>query len=92
MDYQLLYEILILNFFKAVAFLLPAKWIENPSEQTIILMHADAEEDVKKLEELIRSRIPDLGGVETIFVGPVIGTHCGPGTVASCFMGIERKF
>ncbi len=69
-----------------------AQWIENPSEQTIILMHADAEEDVKKLEELIRSRIPDLGGVETIFVGPVIGTHCGPGTVASCFMGIERKF
>lgn len=69
-----------------------AEWIENPSEQTIIIMHADAPEDAQKLEELLRSRIPDLGGIETIFVGPVIGTHCGPGTVGSCFMGIERKF
>lgn len=69
-----------------------AEWIENPSEQTIIVMHADAQEDAQKLIELIRSRIPDIGGIDTIFVGPVIGTHCGPGTVASCFLGVERKF
>lgn len=37
LDYQLLYEILILNFFKAVAFLLPAKWIENPSASDVSL-------------------------------------------------------
>ena len=23
-------------------------------------------------------------------VGPVIGAHCGPGTLAFCFMGKER--
>ncbi len=55
-------------------------------------MHADALNDAKKLEELILERIPEVGGIEVIFVGPVIGSHCGPGTVASCFMGIERKF
>lgn len=68
-----------------------AQFIENPEEQTLILMHADAPEDVKRLEELIRQRIPNIGGIMTIFVGPVIGTHCGPGTVASCFMGQERQ-
>lgn len=64
--------------------------IENASEQTIIIMHADAAEDANRLEDLIRQRIPDIGGVEQIFVGPVIGAHCGPGTVAACFMGKVR--
>lgn len=67
-----------------------AQNIENPESQTIIIMHADAPEDAKRLEELIRQRIPELKGVMTIFVGPVIGTHCGPGTVASCFLGKEK--
>lgn len=64
--------------------------IEDPEGQTIIIMHADAPEDAKRLEELVRQRIPNLGGVLPILVGPVIGTHCGPGTVACCFMGKER--
>ena len=67
-----------------------AQNIENPESQEIIIMHADAPEDAARLEELIRQRIPELKGVMTIFVGPVIGTHCGPGTVASAFMGKER--
>ncbi len=67
-----------------------AQYIENPGEQMIIIMHADAPDDVKRLEELLRARIPELKEIMTIFVGPVIGTHCGPGTVASCFLGQER--
>jgi len=67
-----------------------AENIENPESQTLIVMHADAPEDARRLEELIRQRIPELRETMTIFVGPVIGTHCGPGTVASCFMGKER--
>jgi len=67
-----------------------AQNIENPADQTLIIMHADVPEDAKRPEDLIRQRIPDLKDIMTIFVGPVIGTHCGPGTVASCFMGKER--
>lgn len=67
-----------------------AQNIINPEEQTLIVMHADAPEDCKRLEELIRKQIPNLRDVMTIFIGPVIGTHCGPGTVASCFLGVER--
>lgn len=67
-----------------------AQNIENPEKQTMIIMHADAPEDAARLEQLIRQLVPNIGGIMTIFVGPVIGTHCGPGTVASCFMGKER--
>ncbi|MCE5342330.1 MAG: DegV family protein [Eubacteriales bacterium] len=67
-----------------------AENIEDPQEQVIIILHADAKEDANKLEALIRERLPQLKGVEQYFVGPVIGAHCGPGTVASCFMGKVR--
>lgn len=64
--------------------------IEKPEAQTMIILHADAIEEAKRLEELIRQRIPNIGGIDIQFVGPVIGTHCGPGTVVSCFFGKER--
>ncbi|MDD3213915.1 MAG: DegV family protein [Eubacteriales bacterium] len=64
--------------------------IEDPENQDVVILHADAKEDADRLEALIRERLPQLKGVEQYFVGPVIGAHCGPGTVASCFMGKER--
>ncbi len=67
-----------------------AELIDNPAGQEIIIMHADAEEDAKRLEALIRERVPSLGKVNTVFIGPVIGAHAGPGTIASVFMGKER--
>ena len=67
-----------------------AEHIENPEDQELVILHADALEDADRLEALIRERVPNLGSVTKQFVGPVIGAHCGPGTVASCFMGKER--
>ncbi len=67
-----------------------AEFIENPEEQDLIILHADALEDANRLEALIRERVPQIRGVEKHFVGPVIGAHCGPGTVAACFLGKER--
>jgi DegV family protein with EDD domain len=67
-----------------------AENIADPAGQEMVIMHADAEEDAKRLEALIRERVPNLGKVNIVFVGPVIGAHCGPGTVASVFMGKER--
>ncbi|MDR0898133.1 MAG: DegV family protein [Oscillospiraceae bacterium] len=68
-----------------------AQNIENPESQTLIVMHADAIDDAQRLADLIRQRVPTLRDIMFVFVGPVIGTHCGPGTVASCFMGKERS-
>jgi DegV family protein with EDD domain len=68
-----------------------AENIENPESQTMIIMHADCLEDAQRLEELIRQKVPNIKDIHTIMVGPVIGAHCGPGTLASCFLGKERS-
>lgn len=67
-----------------------AENIEDAEGQEVMILHADAKEDADRLEALIRERLPNVGGVNQEFVGPVIGAHCGPGTVAACFMGKER--
>jgi DegV family protein with EDD domain len=67
-----------------------AELIEDPAGQTLIIIHADVPEDARRLEELLRKTVPDIGDIMIVPVGPVIGTHCGPGTLASCFLGKER--
>lgn len=64
--------------------------IDDPADANMIILHADAPEDAARLEALVRERIPSLGDIQTYYVGPVIGAHCGPGTVAVCFFGKER--
>lgn len=67
-----------------------AESIDNPAEANMFILHADAPEDAERLEALMRERVPELGEITTHYVGPVIGAHCGPGTVAVCFFGKER--
>lgn len=68
-----------------------AENIEDPENQTVLVLHADAPEDAQRLKELLLQRIPAIRDVRIQIVGPVIGAHCGPGTLASVFMGKERK-
>jgi len=61
----------------------------DPASQTVFISHGDVPEDAKYVEQLIRDRL----GVKTIFInpiGPVIGTHSGPGTVALFFLARQR--
>lgn len=67
-----------------------AEMIEDAANQTLVIIHADALEDAERLKDLIVQKIPQIRDIEILSVGPVIGAHCGPGTVASCFMGKER--
>ena len=53
------------------------------------MLHADAKEDAAKLAIMVHDRIPGLT-VRMENVGPVIGAHAGPGTLALCFIGKER--
>lgn len=71
---------------------LTAENIEHPEEQTLILMHGDVPEEAEALAAMIRARIPTLKGIRIQIVGPVIGCHCGPGTLACVFMGRERQY
>ena len=67
-----------------------AENIDDPANAMPVIIHADAPEDAQRLEKLLHERIPGLPEVQTWYVGPVIGAHCGPGTIAVCFFGKER--
>ena len=61
----------------------------NPAEQTVFISHGDALEDAQYVEKLVREHF----GVQTVYInpiGPVIGTHSGPGTVALFFLAQKR--
>ena len=61
----------------------------DPAEQTVFISHGDCLEDAEYLAQRIRETM----GAKEIFidyVGPVIGAHSGPGTLALFFIGKER--
>ncbi len=61
----------------------------NPSEQIVFISHGDCIGDAEYVAEMVRSRF----GVRDIIinnVGPVIGAHSGPGTLALFFLGSPR--
>lgn len=61
----------------------------NPFEQTIFISHGDCLDEALKVGNLIKERY----GVKDIVynhIGPIIGAHSGPGTIAVFFMGSSR--
>ena len=56
---------------------------------TVFISHADCMKDVRELEELLKNRYGAKVSIITD-VGPVIGAHSGPGTLALFFVGKER--
>ena len=69
-----------------------AQYIEHPEDQTVAILHGDAPEEAETLARMLRERIPDIRDIRIQIVGPVIGSHCGPGTLACVFFGKEREF
>ena len=62
---------------------------QNPAEQVVFISHGDCEADAQRVAADVKARF----GVKTVvinYVGPVIGAHSGPGTVALFFLGSER--
>lgn len=61
----------------------------NPEQQTVFISHGDAPEDANYLADMLRDQL----GVKNILInhiGPVIGSHSGPGTVALFFFATQR--
>lgn len=61
----------------------------EPEKQMVFISHCDARQDAAYVAQAVREK---LGVPQTVlnFVGPVIGAHAGPGTVALFFLGTER--
>jgi DegV family protein with EDD domain len=62
---------------------------DDKENGVVFISHADCMNDVKALEELLRSRYGASLDVITD-VGTVIGAHSGPGTLALFFVGSEK--
>lgn len=60
----------------------------NEKIKTVFISHGDCLEDAKYLAEKIREKIKSE--ITIGFIGPVIGAHSGPGTIALFFVGSHR--
>ena len=77
---------------KALAYIVDAmmKCEPDPAESPIIVLNADAPEDAERVKAGVLEKLPGAN-VLIEHVGPVIGAHAGPGTVALCFLGKENR-
>ncbi|NLP28955.1 MAG: DegV family protein [Clostridia bacterium] len=64
--------------------------IVDPENQVIAISHGDCEEDARFLERLIKESI-NVKDIIFNYIGPVIGSHSGPGTITVFFFGKERE-
>ncbi len=81
-----------INGRKAVARFLAQEVIEHArktEEYEIFVLDADDKENGDRVYELIKQELPNAKIVRQP-VGPVIGTHCGPGTVAVTYYADKR--
>lgn len=75
---------------KALAFIVDKmlEFAPDPAESPIIVLNADSLEDAERAKALTEQKLP---GANVLIenVGPVIGAHAGPGTIALCFLGTK---
>lgn len=61
----------------------------NPEEQVVFISHGDCLEEAEVLKKMVMEKL----GVKKVYmnyIGPVIGTHSGPGTIALFYLGEHR--
>ena len=61
----------------------------NIENEILYIMHGDALEEAQYLKEMILQEL-NFKDVKVEYIGTVIGTHGGPGTIAAVFCGNER--
>ena len=76
---------------KALGFMVDktVECIADQKESIALVLHADSPADAEKVRAMLLEKLPELV-IRIENVGPVIGAHAGPGTVAVCFIGKER--
>jgi len=77
---------------KAIAFIVDKmlEYAPDPEESPIIVLNADSMEDAERTKSLVEQKLPGAN-VMIENVGPVIGAHAGPGTIALCFIGTNSQ-
>ena len=67
-----------------------AEYAVAPAGQTIFISHGDCEDEANVLADMLRERL-GIKEILTGYIGPIVGSHSGPGTVAVFFVGDGRK-
>ena len=62
----------------------------DPAEQLVFISHGDCEDEANYLAQKLKSELGVKQPILVSHIGPVIGAHSGPGTVALFFIGKER--
>ncbi|WP_392888994.1 DegV family protein [Eubacterium limosum] len=66
------------------------KRVVNPEKQTIFIAHGDCREDAEYLKTLVMNGT-NPKKIEINQLGPIIGSHTGPGAVVLTFIGEKRE-
>ncbi len=61
----------------------------DPQGQTVFISHGDCEEDALTLKKMVEKEFHPKE-IKINAIGPVIGAHSGPGTLALFFLGTNR--
>ena len=70
---------------------LPPEFPLFHENQTLFIAHADSSADCDAVIELLRARFPGILEIVKGPLGPLIGSHSGPGTLALFFVGKDRE-
>lgn len=62
----------------------------NPQEQVMFINHGDCEEDAQYLADMLKRQL-QVKDVIISTLGPVIGSHTGPGLLVVFFLGENRQ-
>lgn len=66
-----------------------ADTVSTDEDYPIVIMHGDCLQDAERVATKLQSMVPSAK-IITQYVGPVIGSHCGPGTIGIIFVGQKR--
>lgn len=64
--------------------------LDDEKSQTVFIGHGDTQEEAETLAEAVKARIPHIQRVIIVPIGPIIGTHVGPGMIDLIFYGKNR--
>ena len=65
------------------------KTVTEEGKKTVFISHGDCRKDAVAVADMVRERF-GTQDIRINFVGPVIGAHSGPGTLALFYLGTER--
>ena len=65
------------------------KTVTEEGRKTVFISHGDCRKDAVAVADMVRERF-GTQDIRINFVGPVIGAHSGPGTLALFYLGTER--